>query len=344
MIHSLIHSDSCPELSLEGVQAFLCGALLHDLGHFPFAHSLKELPLRSHENLTAELILETSLRSLIAEQTQADPEMVAAIIDLSISNQENQEIQFFRKLLSGVLDPDKLDYLTRDAFFCGVPYGVQDIDFIMDRISPHSSAGIAVQERGLPAVENILFSKYLMYRTVYWHRTVRIATAMIKKALYSGIHAGMLAPEDLYHLDDEQFFATFSGRDYAAYSLIRDVSERKLYKTLYELPFDDSDPTHQALTNLETRFEAEEELTGHVTKGMRSNSPLIIDVPEPISFEIDLPVIRNGDYLPFTQSSSVFSAPVVKGFTSSLRMIRVLGPQEYDQHVDPWVFSDYFSS
>jgi len=36
----------------------------------------------------------------------------------------------FRSFLSGVLDPDKIDYLTRDAFYCGVPYGIQDADYI----------------------------------------------------------------------------------------------------------------------------------------------------------------------------------------------------------------------
>ena len=79
--------------SPEGISSFLCAALLHDLGHFPYAHSLKEL-------------------------------------------------RFYRKLLSGVLDPDKLDYLNRDARYCGVPYGAQDVDFILSRVHPHPERGL----------------------------------------------------------------------------------------------------------------------------------------------------------------------------------------------------------
>ncbi|MFQ3620254.1 MAG: HD domain-containing protein, partial [Spirochaetales bacterium] len=55
MIRGIISSEMAPPLTLEGVKAFLAAALLHDIGHFPFTHSLKELPLREHESLTADL-------------------------------------------------------------------------------------------------------------------------------------------------------------------------------------------------------------------------------------------------------------------------------------------------
>ena len=56
MIRSLLRNEESDLLSLEGVKSFLCAALLHDLGHFPFTHSLKELSLRDHEALTAEIV------------------------------------------------------------------------------------------------------------------------------------------------------------------------------------------------------------------------------------------------------------------------------------------------
>ena len=100
---------------------------------------------------------------------------------------ENKEILFYRQLLSGVLDPDKLDYLNRDAFYCGVPYGIQDTEFTLSALEPDSEKGITINSKSIVAVENLLFSKYLMYRTVYWHKTVRIVTAMMKKTLFSAL-------------------------------------------------------------------------------------------------------------------------------------------------------------
>ncbi len=326
IIHSLIHSPQCPPLTLEGVKAFLCGCLLHDLGHFPFAHSLKELPLRSHENLTAELILNSSLVTLIRDNVKTEPEWVASIIDLSMKAEDNPEILFYRQLLSGVLDPDKLDYLNRDAFFSGVPYGVQDIDFIIDRIEPHPKAGIAINAQGLPAVENILFSKYLMYRSVYWHKTVRIATAMIKKGVYLELERRTITTTDLYNIDDQQFFHKFGPNDSPSCSLITDVAKRNLFKSIYEIPFEPKNDFHRQLTDLSTRYRVEKELAERLGENRIANvdcTSVIIDIPEPISFEIDMPIDFNGEYVPFSESKSVFSIPVVQGFTKSLRMLRV---------------------
>ena len=160
---------------------------------------------------------------------------------------------FFRSLLSGVLDPDKLDYLNRDAYFCGVPYGIQDTDFVLERIRLHPDRGLSLDAAGIPAVENVLFSKYLMYRTVYWHRTVRIATAMIKKALILGLRNRVIEPSCLYGLDDEDFFRTVGNKDYRPFALIRRVANRDLYKSVKEIPFDEKNSRHLALLDLEAR-------------------------------------------------------------------------------------------
>ena len=153
IMETLVSNSTERILSLAGVKAFLCASLLHDLGHFPYAHSLKELPLKEHEVLTGEIILSKELYNPIKEELGVPPEMVAAIIDKNLPDGGDEQIVLFRNLLSGVLDPDKLDYLTRDAYFCGVPYGIQDVDFIISRIKPYKKSGLAVDSQGLPAVE-----------------------------------------------------------------------------------------------------------------------------------------------------------------------------------------------
>jgi HD superfamily phosphohydrolase len=238
---------------------------------------------------------------------------------------------FFRNLLSGVLDPDKLDYLNRDAYFCGVPYGLQDIDFIISSILPHEKTGIAVIESGLPAVENILFSKYLMYRAVYWHKTVRSATSMVKKALFLGMKEGRIKPEELYGLDDETLFMNYRNSSYAPFTLLKKVSEREIFKTVIEIPFDLENSAHHCLTFLDKRLLKENEILSLLRKSYYPSADeesVIIDIPEQISFEVSLPVVSENRTLDFTASGSVFNKPVIKGFTGVLRKIRVFMPEE----------------
>ena len=296
------------------------------MGHFPYAHSLKELPLLDHEILTGRYVMSEPLCSIIKENLGTEPETVAAIVDKTVNKNVTDEIVFFRNILSGVLDPDKLDYLNRDAYYCGVPYGIQDIDFIISNIVPHSVNGIAVTETGLPAVENILFSKYLMYKAVYWHKTVRSATAMVKKALFLGIKDGIIKPEELYGLDDETLFSNYRKSTYTPFSLLRDVAERKIFKTVTEIPFDMENSSHHCLTFLDKRLSREKDISEMLKKyisGGCGSESVIIDIPEQISFEVNLPVVNDAGTADFTASVSVFNRPVIKGFTEALRKIRV---------------------
>ena len=330
MIRKLITSHSCTALSVSGVKSFLLASLFHDVGHFPYAHSLKELPLKKHEALTGEFILDTPMKTIIEKLVGIDPFQVAAIVDTTLPIRDSKEIPFFRNILSGVLDPDKLDYLNRDAFFCGVPYGMQDIDYVVSKIVPHDAAGVAIVEQGINAVENVLFSKYLMYKTVYWHKTVRIATAMIKKAVQLALENRSVRKENLYGIDDKQFAALFTGLDKSISALVEGVTNRNLYKVAAEAAFRESNPNHIRLTNLENRRELEEELTQKLSEMVGEevpNTAVIVDVPEPISFEVDLPISGSGGFTPFPEADSVFSSPVVSGFSESLRKLRLIMPR-----------------
>jgi len=331
LLIALLNQTETIPFTLEGVKGFLTAALLHDLGHFPFAHSLKELPLKDHEQMTAEKVLSEPFFSGIKDWVGTNPELVAQIVDEKLPNTFGIEVHLYRKLLSGVLDPDKLDYLNRDAYFCGVPYGVQDTEYILHKIHLHADSGIAVEADGVTAVENLLFSKYLMYRTVYWHRVVRIATAMIKQAVYLGMERKKIIPDQLYWLDDEEFYHTFFSREYPPFDLIDQVMRREFYKTVYEIPFNDSLESHRNLISLDSRFLHQERAAHKLsTLAQRTVAPheFIIDIPEPISFEVELLIKTGKDYTPFRQSGSVFNPPVVRNFTDSLRMLRVFIPRD----------------
>jgi HD superfamily phosphohydrolase len=336
IIKTLVSISPDSILSVDGVKAFLTAALLHDLGHFPYTHSFKELPLTEHESLTGELVLQAPIREILRDDMRVDPHLVSAVVDESADYTGDPQLAFFRNVLSGALDPDKLDYLNRDAYFCGVPYGEQDIDFALSRIFPVWDEGIGLDATGISAVENILFSKYLMYRAVYWHRTVRVATAMIKKAVYLALREEVIAPSELYGLDDELFFLTFDRAQFDAFDLIERVYDRQLYRPVFETPFDGSNPRHRDLESLDTRAALEERIAERLaarSRGRFGPESVIVDVPERISFEVSIPVRDGEQVIPYPQSDTVFTPQVVADFTATLRKIRLIVHPDLTSHV-----------
>ncbi|MDR3138167.1 MAG: HD domain-containing protein [Treponema sp.] len=318
-------------ISPQGVHSFLCASLLHDLGHFPYTHSLKELPLRAHEELTGQIILAEPVKSLVAA-AGADPYFTAAIVDAKLPGGKEGELQFYRKLLSGTLDPDKLDYLNRDARYCGVPYGAQDVDFILNRLQPSPERGVDIDSRGIPSVESILFSKYLMYRTVYWHRSLRSATAMIKKALLGGLEQGLIAKEELYGLDDQSLFTLLASRSHPLFTLADKVREGRLFSAAAEFPYDEG--RHRGLGDIKNRSRYEAALREDILEALGIRllpEELVIDVPEPISFETGLYVKDENCY--FAEGSGAFKPETVDAFIKSLRIIRVFVDPVYEKRI-----------
>ncbi|HIG16812.1 MAG TPA: hypothetical protein EYQ31_05710, partial [Candidatus Handelsmanbacteria bacterium] len=111
---------------------------------------------------------------------------VANVIDYGGTHRKiPQRDLLLANILSGTLDPDKIDYLLRDSLFCGVPFGesvnrdrlIKAIKYDPDR------RRLAITSKGISAVESLVFTNYLMYRNVYWHHAVRAATAMFKRSV-----------------------------------------------------------------------------------------------------------------------------------------------------------------
>jgi len=330
LLQNLVERGAEGWIGREGAMSFLCACLLHDLGHFPYTHSLKELPLRPHESLTGEIILKEPMCSLVAK-CGASPELTAAIVDADHGPAGgSEELHFYRKLLSGCLDPDKLDYLNRDARYCGVPYGMQDADFILSRLVPNPERGADIDSRMIPNVEAILFAKYLMYRTVYWHRQVRACTAMIKKALLDALESGDIAGEELYDLDDQSLFGLL--REKNGNALADAVWKGKPYSVAAEIPYNEAD--HACLKDIGRRSLYEEQLAQEFrSKGIALGpSDLIIDLPEPVSFETGLFVLdekRN-----FAESTSAFKTETINSFVKTLYTIRIFVVPDFCKKIE----------
>jgi len=142
-------------------------------------------------------------------------------------------------LISGSLDLDKLDYLRRDAFMCGVSYGEIDVDRLLNAlvVLPDPATGrrmVGIFEKALSALESLLFAKYQMYRNVYWHHAVRSATAMYKRLVEDALHAGSLDARTLASFTDEGLLHELAGR--APSPMLGALRERRLFKRAFECP------------------------------------------------------------------------------------------------------------
>lgn len=307
------------DFTLSGVNSFLCACLLHDLGHFPFAHSLKDVVVRSHETLATDIITSDKELSDLISDTGADVEQVCTIIDSGFRCTENKETVLYQNLLSGALDPDKLDYLCRDAYFCGVPYGIQDVSWITEHIM-NIGTSPALSVKNASSVEHLLFSKYLMYRNVYWHEKTRCATAMVRSAVVNALKDGVLKEQDLYFLDDGQFMNLCMSKDYEPFSLVQQAGIGKLLYTnrTFSCPDDFTEKDRKIY------------LENAVNKlgGKCPSYSVIVDVPEPISFESNLSLIdENGKIISFGNTDNVFATGNVSAaFTGALRKIRIFSP------------------
>lgn len=154
------------------VEAAEAAILLHDIGHGPFSHVLEKTLLHgiSHEDV--------SLRMM----QRMNQEMHGALTLAVQVFKDEYPKRFLHELISSQLDTDRLDYLNRDSFFCGVREGAVGAARLLAMLRV-ADGRLAVDAKGLYTVENYLTSRRVMYWQVYLHKTVVSAEEVLRQAL-----------------------------------------------------------------------------------------------------------------------------------------------------------------
>jgi len=186
-----------------------------------------------HEDVARPLICEGEVADVLRRELGDEaPQRIHALI----CGRSESALQ---GLISGSIDLDKLDYLRRDAFMCGVAYGEIDVDRLLNALAivrdPESGAPrIGMVEKGLSALESLLFARYQMYRNVYWHHGVRSATVMYKRLVTDALDAGTLDARTLAGFTDEGLLHALETR--TPNRLLDALRARRLYKRAFECP------------------------------------------------------------------------------------------------------------
>jgi len=150
-------------LSEEEKVTVLCAALLHDLGHGPFSHAFEMVNLVHHEKYTLQLIEEESDVNRVLKTVSEDfPSLVASVINHTHPN------KVLTQIVSSQIDADRMDYLSRDAYFTGTKYGFVEYKRIIRAMKVIDNR-ICFKESGLSSLENFIVGRFHMYKQVYYH-------------------------------------------------------------------------------------------------------------------------------------------------------------------------------
>ncbi len=187
LLYSLKVAEKLPD-SLEKSQRIiqimrLC-ALLHDCGHLPFSHTFENIIDEEKHEFFGRCIIERSNISEILSSDGYEPKTIGAIVNekINLKDPNSRELSELSPLLHSDADADRMDYLLRDAYFTGVPYGNFDINRICNFVNLENNK-ICFFEKAQAALEDFLFSRFQMYKIVYIHKTA-IGYELLLQKLY----------------------------------------------------------------------------------------------------------------------------------------------------------------
>lgn len=223
-------------------------ALTHDLGHAPFSHAAEglfpEKPAKTaggkkkyykHEDLTEKIIKDSEIAAIInsigeqykkelGEKYDITPDIICDVYSGKNAGEKSQ-FTFLKTLMDSELDCDKMDYLLRDSYYCGVTYGKYDIDRLISCLTiftkeKDDAPYLGIESGGVQAFEAFVLARYFMFVQVYFHRTRRYFDLILSKALKECL------PDHCFPMDAKQYL---KWDDIKVIELLREKAESCRY-------------------------------------------------------------------------------------------------------------------
>ncbi len=295
-------------LSDEDRDLVVAAGLLHDVGHGPFSHTLEHILSSElavdHMHLTQRIITGED-DNVAPEERAAFPEVprihdvlerhgvrparVASLIrglgpeafqgrleDLGRAPRPERKV--LHQIIHSAVDADQVDYLIRDAHYTGVALGVIDVDRLMQTLVRRGGE-LAVDRKGVPALEGILVARGLMYSSVYFHKTVRIAEQMVARA----VERSRSPISAVQKMVDHELLGWLAGQPGFPREVALRIKYRKLFKRAAAWSPDDlTEERREALRALSSDRAARREAEDAIAR--KAGAPeghVIVDIPLP---------------------------------------------------------------
>ncbi len=327
------------DLEKEALQEIRVAALLHDIGHGPFSHVFEEVLVESrdlnHEDVTEWIIRESEIGDLLEDASISK----ARVADLVRGRRITKTDAIVSGIVAGQVDVDKMDYLIRDSFYCGVNYGLVDIHRLIKSVEVSDDYTIQFDIAARGALESFLVARYEMFLNVYYHKTVRSVEVMLVKLMTSADAVLSLTafeePEHFLVLDDlslisrvRQLDPSISAEAGEAARMVNMLDSRTLYKSAFEKVLHTQDRfVSKILTKKKVRASIEEEIAESADVPVED---VIVDVPTLPSvpynphqldpMEIGIFEIIDGKKVPQNLSDYSNIAEMMKGYLDVIRV------------------------